>query len=112
MLSASSDVVRPFFSLRRGTAPASHKALSHFLSGGQYPLSATPFSGVKPSLTGTFGFAPASKSMVTISVCRRDTAQCSAVSPLVRLVEPHPGLDQASDFFRVVAHDRMHKRWS
>src|SRR3954468_10324939 len=32
--------------------------------------------------------------------------------PLVRFVEPHLGLDQGSDFFRIVAHDRVHKRWS
>src|SRR3954454_4679261 len=31
---------------------------------------------------------------------------------LVRFVEPHPGLDQSSDFFRIVAHHGMYKRRS
>src|SRR3954453_5720311 len=32
--------------------------------------------------------------------------------PLASLVEPHSGLDQGSDFFRIIAYDRMHKRRS
>ena len=49
-------------------------------------------------VSGTFGFAPASKSMVTISVCWRDTAQCSAVSPSSVSSSSAPALIKAAIF--------------
>lgn len=73
---------------RRGSAPRAPRAVAI----SSLPCCTASDSGDTLCLSGTFGFAPRSRSFVTMSTCSLATAWCSAVHPdtSIALSTGHP----------------------